>query len=59
MSLIKRNQNSEQNFNFWSDGCSLFMAEGFSCSLNVLCRDLDARYKKIAIFLIKKYFLVS
>jgi len=35
------------------------MAEGFSCSLNVLCRDLDARYKKIAIFLIKKYFLVS
>ena len=59
MTLIKRNQNSEQNFNFWSDGCSLFMAEGFSCSLNVLCRDLDARYKKIAIFLIKKYFLVS
>ncbi len=46
-----KNRKKLINFIFWSAGCSLLLAEGFSCSLNVLYGGL--RISKLQ-FLIKK-----
>ncbi len=48
-------EKSDKNFMFWSAGCAFLRAEGFSCSLDILClclgiRKLQFLKKKILIF---------
>ncbi len=53
---IAENRKKLRNFMSWSAGCSLFRAEGFSCSLGVLYRGLG---KSRLQFLRKKYEFFS
>jgi hypothetical protein len=39
--LTHKNKKKLRNFIFWSAGCSLLRAEGFSCSLDVLYGGLE------------------
>ncbi len=49
--MTHKNRNKSRIFMFLSTGCSLLRAEGFSCSLGVLCGGLGISKLQ---FLIKK-----
>ncbi len=56
--MIQKNRKKDRIFIFWSVGCSLLRAEGFSCSLGVLYGGLGISKLQFLIKKIKIKFLV-
>jgi hypothetical protein len=56
--MTQKNIKKDRIFIFWSAGCSVLRAEGFSCSLGVLCVGLGISKLQFLTKKIKIIFLV-